>query len=69
MSVVIDPRGGGLHRPRDIDRGEGALVQEKAMESSGVEADDRPAVIGPDGDGAGSRSINRTEGGCKCPER
>ena len=47
MSVVIDPRGGGLHRPRDIDRGDGALVQEKAMESSGVEADDRPRSLVP----------------------
>ena len=66
MSVVIDPRGGGLHRPRDIDRGEGALTRQKAMDrqandrATNVEADDFLPVIDPPGFGTAAGWLNES---------
>ena len=52
--MIIDPRGRRRQGVRDIDRGELALGQQKAMLSGGVvvAADDLPATVDPERLGA-----------------
>jgi hypothetical protein len=52
LAAIIDPIGVGAYGARGVDRGEAALVREKAMLRAtdiGIEARDLAAIIDPEG--------------------